>query len=133
MICRYMLDTNICIYVLKNTPIQIAGKFNSHDGEICISSVVLSELAYGIEKSAQQEKNRIRLNEFLACVVIVGYDEAAAYHYGDIRADLERKGTVIGGNDLMIAAHARSMGLVLVSNNTKEFERVDGLRLENWC
>ena len=127
-----MLDTNIVIHVIKHKPASVAETFNEHSGQMCISSITLAELWHGVEKSAHSAKNREVLEDFISRLEIISYDEKAAAHYGDIRADLERKGQVIGANDLFIAAHARCEGLVLVSNNLREFNRVDGLRTENW-
>lgn len=128
-----MLDTNICIYLIKNRPIELKKKFNEYEvGEICISSIVVSELYFGVEKSQMVEKNKRALALFLSSLNIVNYDEKCAIEYGKIRAELERKGQVIGSLDMLIAAHAKSMGITLVTNNTKEFDRVDGLVVENW-
>ena len=128
-----MLDTNICIYLIKNKPIEVKEKFNAYEvGEICISSITVSELYYGVYKSQMVEKNLRALALFLAPLNIVDYNEKASIEYGKIRATLESTGKVIGSLDMLIAAHAVSLGVILVSNNTKEFERVDGLRLENW-
>lgn len=130
---KFLLDTNICIYIIKKKPLQVLERFAQHRvGDIGISSVTLSELVHGVAKSARPEQNHRALEAFIVPLLIAPYDEAAAFHYGEIRADLERAGTPIGAMDLMIAAHARSLGLVLVSNNLREFERVQGLRLENW-
>ena len=106
--------------------------FNRHAGNMCISSITLSELLYGVEKSTQPARNMQQVKDFMARVELLHYDQKAATHYGQIRADLEKKGTVIGVNDLHIAGHARSAGLVLVTNNEKEFVRVEQLRIENW-
>lgn len=128
-----MLDTNICIYLIKNRPIELKKKFNEYEvGEICISSIVVSELYFGVEKSQMVEKNKRALALFLSSLNKVNYDEKCAIEYGKIRAELERKGQVIGSLDMLIAAHAKSMGITLVTNNTKEFDRVDGLVVENW-
>jgi len=128
-----MLDTNICIYLIKNRPIEVREKFNQYEvGEIAISSITVSELYYGVEKSQHVEKNRQALSLFLAPLNILTYDEKAAIVYGKIRATLQVKGTVIGALDMLIAAHAKSMGIVLVTNNTKEFIRVEDLDVENW-
>jgi len=129
---RFMLDTNIVIYVIKRRPEELLATFNNHAGHICISSITLAELIHGVEKSSFPEKNRRDVEDFVSRLDVLNYDDSAAAHYGDIRADLERKGTVIGVNDLHIAGHARSQGLILVTNNPKEFERVDGLRITNW-
>jgi tRNA(fMet)-specific endonuclease VapC len=128
-----MLDTNICIYLIKNKPIEVKEKFNAYEvGEICISSITVSELYYGVHKSKMVDKNLQALALFLAPLNIVDYNEKASLEYGKIRAALESKGSVIGSLDMLISAHALSLGVVLVTNNTKEFERVEGLRLDNW-
>jgi tRNA(fMet)-specific endonuclease VapC len=129
---KYMLDTNIAIYVIKRRPIDILDRFNRHAGHMCISSITLAELMHGVEKSTQQNQNLLQLEDFSSRLTVLEYGQNAATHYGDIRANLERKGTPIGVNDLHIAGHARSEGFVLVTNNEKEFNRVPGLRIENW-
>ena len=129
---RYMLDTNIVIYVIKRRPVELLEVFNSNVGQMCISSITLAELLHGVEKSEKQEQNLFKVEDFVSRLEILNYGDKAAAHYGDIRADLERKGTTIGVNDLHIAGHARSEGLMLVTNNTREFERVEALRLINW-
>ncbi|OHC75303.1 MAG: plasmid maintenance protein [Rhodospirillales bacterium RIFCSPLOWO2_12_FULL_58_28] len=129
---RYMLDTNICIYAIKNRPLQVRDIFNEHLGRLCMSSVSLAELFYGAEKSARPEHNLDIIESFAARLAVLPFEEKAAAHYGQIRSTLERKGVPIGPYDLMIAGHARCEGLILVTHNTKEFERVEGLRLENW-
>ena len=129
---RYMLDTNICIYTIKNNPAAVREKFQQHQNHLCISSIVLSELLYGAEKSSQPEKSLALIEGMAARLEVLSFDEHAAAHAAEICADLARKGTPIGHYDVLIAGHARSHGLVLVSNNLREFERVDGLRLENW-
>ena len=129
---QYMLDTNIAIYVIKRRPIKALAIFNAHAGRMCISAITYGELLHGVEKSQHTTKNLDNVEDFVSRLQILEYGPKASAHYGNIRADLERKGWVIGVNDLHIAGHARSEGLVLVSNNLKEFERVDGLRLENW-
>ncbi|EGU31296.1 PIN domain protein [Vibrio ichthyoenteri ATCC 700023] len=129
---RFMLDTNICIYVIKRKPIEALQAFNIHAGQMCISSITLAELLHGASKSARPEHNMLQIEDFVSRLEILNYSSKAASHYGDIRADLEKKGTPIGVNDLHIAGHARSEGLVLVTNNEKEFIRVDALRIENW-
>jgi len=127
-----MLDTNIVIYVIKRKPKQALEIFNLHAGQMCISSITLAEMLHGAEKSEMPDQNLRRIEDFTSRLQVLDYGNKAAAHYGDIRADLERKGTPIGVNDLHIAGHARSEGLVLVTNNLKEFERVDALRLDNW-
>lgn len=129
---KYMLDTNIAIYVIKNRPINALANFNRHAGQMCISAITLAELLHGSEKSAKPEHNLRQVEDFVSRLETLDYGSKAAAHYGDIRADLERKGTPIGVNDLHIAGHARSEGLTLVTNNLREFERVEGLRLDNW-
>ena len=129
---KYMLDTNIAIYLIKRRPLGILDTFNRHAGQMCISSITFAELIHGVEKSAQPEHNLQQVEDFASRLDILEYGKKAAEHYGDIRADLERRGTPIGVNDLHIAGHARSEGLVIVTNNLREFERVTGLRVENW-
>ncbi len=129
---KYMLDTNIAIYVIKRRPLEALETFNLHAGQLCISSITLAELLHGAEKSAKPEHNLRQVEDFVSRLEVLPYGSNAAAHYGDIRADLERKEIPIGVNDLHIAGHARSMGFMLVSNNLHEFERVDSLRLDNW-
>ncbi|WP_420812973.1 type II toxin-antitoxin system tRNA(fMet)-specific endonuclease VapC [Nitrincola schmidtii] len=129
---KYMLDTNIVIYVIKNRPIEVLNTFNRYGGQMCISAITLAELMHGVEKSTQPEHNLRQVEDFISRLDILEYDIKAASHYGDIRANLEKQGKPIGVNDLHIAGHARSESLILVTNNLKEFERVSGLRLENW-
>ncbi len=130
---KYMLDTNIVIYVIKRRPAALLDIFNEHVGHMCISSITLAELLHGAEKSERQEHNMNQVEDFISRLEVLTYDEKSAAHYGNIRADLERKGKTIGVNDLHIAGHARSEGLILVTNNEKEFNRVAGLRIENWA
>lgn len=132
MTLKFMLDTNIAIYVIKHRPLELLDVFNSNSGRMCISAVTLAELLHGVEKSERPERNRAAMEDFVARLDVLPYGGKAAAHYGEIRAGLERKGTPIGVNDLHIAAHARSEGLTLVTNNMREFARVDGLRLVNW-
>jgi len=130
---KYMLDTNICIYLVKKKPPQVLEKFLALNlSEICISSITFAELEFGACKSNNPTKNRMALKIFLAGIKILPFDEKAATEYGDIRATLEKHGTPIGANDLLIAAHARSLKLTLVTNNLREFERVENLKVENW-
>ena len=129
---KYMLDTNIAIYVIKRRPPEILATFNRHAGQLCISSITLAELIHGVEKSAKPDHNLRQVEDFSSRLAVLEYGNKASAHYGNIRAVLERKGTPIGVNDLHIAGHARSEGVTLVTNNMKEFERVEGLRLENW-
>ena len=129
---KYMLDTNIAIYVIKRRPLEALATFNQHAGQLCISSITLAELMHGVEKSAKPDHNLRQVEDFTSRLTVLEYGNKAASHYGDIRAVLERKGAPVGVNDLHIAGHARSKGLTLVMNNLKEFERVEALRLENW-
>ena len=129
---KYMLDTKIAIYVIKIRPMKVLETFNRNVERMCISSITLAELIHGVEKSAKPEHNLQQVEDFVSRLTVLEYGNKAAAHYGDMRAVLERKGTPIGVNDLYIAGHARSEGLTLVTNNFKEFERVAGLRLENW-
>ena len=129
---KFMLDTNIVLYVIKRRPASALRIFNRNIGGLCISSITLAELMYGVEKSAKPEQNSRQVQDFVSRLTVLEYGERAAGHYGDIRSNLERSGKILGGNDLHIAAHARSEGLALVTNNLKEFDRVEGLRVENW-
>lgn len=131
---RYMLDTNICIYTIRHKPEQVFLKLQEHDpSEICISSVTYAELVHGVEKSQSIEKNRVALALLLAGIEIMDFDSYAAESYGKIRADLEKAGKPIGPLDMLIAGHAKSLGCTVVTNNTREFMRVNGLQLENWA
>jgi tRNA(fMet)-specific endonuclease VapC len=130
---KYMLDTNIVIHVIKRRPVELLEVFNRHVGQMCISFITLAELMHGVEKSAMPDHNLRQVEDFITRLEVLEYGGKAAAHYGEIRADLERKGTPIGVNDLHIAGHARSEGLTLVSNNLSKFERVDALRLVNWA
>ena len=130
---RYMLDTNICIYAIKHKPESVFKHLQELEPvDVCISSVTYAELVHGVEKSAAIEKNRVALALLLANIEIMDFDSLAAESYGKIRADLEKIGTPIGPLDMMIAGHAKSLGYVVVTNNTKEFRRIKGLKLENW-
>ena len=129
---KYMLDTNICIFTIKNRPQQVRDAFNRSHDRLCISSVCLMELIYGAEKSASPEKNLSVVQGFSARLEVLPYDELAASHTGQLRAELARSGTPIGPYDQLIAGHARSRGLIIVTNNRREFDRVPGLRVEDW-
>ncbi|CDM61911.1 MULTISPECIES: type II toxin-antitoxin system tRNA(fMet)-specific endonuclease VapC [Rhizobium] len=129
---KYMLDTNICIFTVKSRPPQVREAFNRHHGQLCISSVTLMELVYGAEKSANPERNLSVVEGFAARLEVLAYDQMAASHTGQLRAELARGGTPIGPYDQLIAGHARSRGLILVTNNRREFDRVPGLRVEDW-
>lgn len=129
-----MLDTNICIYIIKKKPVKVFQAFQLlNKGDVCISSITFAELQYGIYKSQHQVRNRIALVRFLAPIEILPFSTKAAASYGEIRADLENRGQLVGPYDLLIAAHARSENLILVTNNTKEFSRIPKLQLQNWA
>lgn len=131
---KYMLDTNICIYAIKHKPETVIKNFLQHDpDEICISSITYAELMHGVEKSQAIERNKMALSLFLSPITIKEFTVTAAEEYGKIRATLEKKGTPIGPMDMLIAAHAKSEDLIIVTNNTKEFNRVNNLQIENWA
>lgn len=130
---KLMLDTNICIAIIKRKPAKALEQFKAHQvGDIGISSVTLAELRYGVAKSQHRAKNQVALEEFLLPLEIAPFDDAATLAYGELRADLEKQGKPIGPLDMMIAAHALSLGVTLVTNNLREFFRVDGLSVVNW-
>jgi tRNA(fMet)-specific endonuclease VapC len=130
---EYLLDTNICIYIIKKKPAEVFEKFkNLTIGDVGISSITLAELQYGIEKSSNSEKNRDALEKFLTPIEIIDYGYEATVEYGKIRAELEKKGVPIGPLDMLIVFHAKSLDVILVTNNVREFERIAGLRIENW-
>jgi tRNA(fMet)-specific endonuclease VapC len=129
---KWMLDTNICIFTIKNKPQAVRQAFNQRAGQLCVSTVTAMELIYGAEKSSMPSRNLPEVEGFLARLDVLDYDRAAAANTGQLRSELARAGTPVGPYDAMIAGHARSQGLVLVTNNTREFSRVDGLRLEDW-
>ena len=130
----FMLDTNICIYAIKNRPETVLQHLKEHlQDELCISAITLAELSHGVEKSAYPEKNAAALMQFLSILEVLPFDDLAAVEYGKICAALQRRGTPIGTMDMLIAGHARAEGAILVTNNTREFERVGGLTLENWA
>lgn len=131
---KYMLDTNICIYIIKKKPVKVLETLKSKNiGDACISAITLAELEYGVAKSAQKERNKIALISFLAPLEILPFTGNAAVTFGEIRAALEKKGNVIGAYDLLIAAHALSENLILVTNNTSEFSRIPDLPIQNWA
>ena len=130
---KYLLDTNIVIDVLKRRPVEVLAVFNTNASRMAISSITLSELIYGAEKSLNVNRNLEAIEEFVSHLDVLPYDAKASQHYGQIKATLERKGEIIGENEIHIAAHAISQGLILVSNNLKEFNRVPNLALENWA
>lgn len=129
---RYLLDTNLCIRVLRDRPSGLRERFNASSDALCISTIVLTELLHGALKSARPDHNRGEVERFAAKLEVLDFDAAAADHTADIRATLERAGQPIGGYDLLIAGHARSRGLIVVTGNLAEFQRVDGLRCEDW-
>ena len=129
---QYMLDTNICIYVMKNHPMRLRERFNRLAEQLCISSITLGELFYGAEKSSRRDENLEAIAQFTARLEVRPFPAEAAPHYGQIRAELERTGRPIGGNDLLIGAHARAEGFIIVTNNARAFRRLPGLRVENW-
>lgn len=130
----YMLDTNICIYAIKNKPEQVLEKLKQNlSNGICISAITLAELQHGVEKSMNPEKNSMALLQFLSILDILPFDDLAAVEYGKICAYLQKRGTPIGTMDMLIAAHAKTENLIIVTNNVREFERVPNLKIENWA
>lgn len=129
---QYMLDTNICTYVIKNYPEKLRGRFNRLAEQLCISSITLGELYYGAEKSARRLENLQVIEHFGARLEVLPFQAKAAAHYGQIRAELERIGKPAGLHDMLIGAHARAEGLIVVTNNAREFRRLPGVRVENW-
>ena len=131
---NYLIDTNICIYIMNKRPSKVIIKFKEFEvGEIGISSITVSELQYGVSKSINRKKNQLRLDAFLAPFEILPYDESAAIRYGDIRIQLEKQGQPVGPLDLLIAAHALSLKLTIITNNEKEFTRIKSLKVQNWA
>ena len=131
---RYMLDTDIASYIMKGTEPKVLRQLQRVPvGDVSISAITQSELMYGIEISPNAVRDKARIEVFLRHIQVLDYPSEAALHYGQIRADLKDRGTMIGANDLLIAAHARCLGIVLVTNNTCEFKRVPELKIENWC
>jgi tRNA(fMet)-specific endonuclease VapC len=130
---KYMLDTNICIYLIKKQPPKVLKRFKSHTvGDIGISSVTLAELRYGVSKSQYIEKNQQALDEFILPLEIADFDEKTAQEYGTIRAELERAGKPVGSMDMLIGVHAYALGATLVTNNTKEFKQIKNLKIVDW-
>ena len=130
---RFMLDTNICIYIIKKKPISVINHLQTFEiSEIGISAITLSELEYGVYKSTQPDKNKLALMSFLAPIEIMPFNTNAAKEYGEIRATLEKYGTPIGPLDNLIAAHAKALNCTLVTNNENEFKRIKNLSIENW-
>lgn len=129
-----MLNTNICIYAIKHKPENVIEELSKHDSsDVCVSSVTYAELVHGVEKSAAVEKNKLALLMLLANIEILDFDVSAADCYGMIRASLEKKGIPIGPLDMMIAGHAMSLDLIVVTNNVREFQRIPNLKIENWA
>lgn len=129
---KFMLDTHICIYTIKNKPESLRPIFNAHDGQMCVSRITHMELVCGAERSAAPAKNLAVVESFLARLDVLDFDQAASEQAAQIRAELGKKGAPIGPYDALIAGHARSLGLTVVTNNTREFERVAGLRIVDW-
>ena len=129
---QYMLDTNICIYVIKNYPPKLRERFNRLAEQLSISSITLGELHYGAEKSARRAENLTAMEHFVARLDVLPFGDKAAAHYGQVRAELERAGTPCGPHDMQIGGHARSEGLIVVTNNLREFGRMPGVRAESW-
>ena len=129
---KYMLDTNIIIYTMKNRPAEVKQSFKQHSGLMCISAITLGELVFGAEHSKQVERNLADIAELTARIDVLSFSNKAAYHFGQIRAELYKTGKPIGPYDMMIAGHARASGLILVTNSLKEFARIPGLIVENW-
>lgn len=129
---EFMLDTDICVYVMTNRYPTLKGKFDRVADAVCISSVTLGELWFGVENSMRREVNAKALEAFAGRLDVLAFSREAAAHYGRIRADFKRAGTPVGFHDMMIGAHARSKGLTLVTNNRREFDRIPGLQVENW-
>ena len=133
MATRYLLDTNICIYIAKHNPLSVRERFAQHSAnELAMSVITLGELRFGAEKSQAREQAVAVINDLASLMNIAELSDEVAEHYGEIRAALQKTGQIIGNNDLWLAAHARSHGWILVTNNEKEFLRVDGLQVENW-
>ena len=130
---KYMLDTNMCIYIIKRKPQGVVERFlRTEISQIGVSSITLSELMYGVSKSSKPEQNQMALTQFMAPLEILPYGDDAAQYYGGIRAYLEKQGTPIGSLDMLIAAHALSASCTLITNNEKEFIRIPNLKIENW-
>ena len=129
----YLLDTNICIYCIKKKPVSVLRQLNlKRKLDICVSSITAAELEFGVEKSKYPERNRIALIGFLSVFRSLPFDDRDAQEYGKTRAKLSRDGNIIGPLDILIGSQAKSKNLILVTNNVKEFERIDGLEIENW-
>jgi tRNA(fMet)-specific endonuclease VapC len=129
---QYMLDTNICIYVIKNYPPKLRERFNLLAEQLCMSGITLAELRYGAEKSSRRLENLQAIEQFSGRLEVLPFPAKAAAHFGQIRADVERLGKPVGPLDMLIGAHARAEGLIVVTNNAREFQRLPGVRVENW-
>lgn len=130
---KYMLDTDICSYIMRERPIQVLKRFDTLKmDQFCLSIISYAEFVYGIQRSVNPEKHQSVVDQFITHVDLLPWDRSAAEHYGQIRVDLEAQGKTIGNMDMMIAAHSRSQGMVLVTNNEKHFQRVSDLNIENW-
>ena len=129
---RYMLDTNLCIHVMRNPDSPVRDRFKAHTGELCISMITLHELIHGADKSQRPEFQRELTMDLVSRLEVLNFDAEAANHSGNIHATLAKAGAIIGAYDMLIAGHARSLGLTIVTNNSREFSRVDGLRCEDW-
>jgi tRNA(fMet)-specific endonuclease VapC len=129
---EFMLDTNICIYVMNGRLPELSGRFSERSRQLCISTMTLAELYYGAEKSARRAANLAVIEQFVTRLAVLPFSASAAAHFGQIRAHLERSGRLASSPDILIGAHARSEGLILVTNNRREFDRMPGLRVENW-
>jgi len=132
-VLKYMLDTNIVIYAIKKRPDQVRMIFNQYEGQMCISTITLGELVFGAEHSQQVERNLADIEGMVSRLDVLPFNCKAAYHFGRIRAELYSTGQPMGPYDMMIAGHARASGLILATNNEKEFARIPGLQLENWA
>ena len=128
----YMLDTNICIYVINERDVALLDKFVLNAGVVCISSITYAELAYGVWHSKRVSQNELELAMFVKDLAVLAFDQVAGDHYGEVRATLAKRGELIGANDLLIAGHARSVDATLVTNNEREFRRIPRLSVENW-
>ncbi len=129
---RYMLDTNLCIHVMRRPDSPVAAKFKANSGALCISTVTLHELLHGVERSARPDYQRTLTENLVSRLAVLEFDDNAAHHSGNIHATLAKVGQLIGSYDMLIAGHARSLGLIVITNNLGEFTRVDGLRCEDW-
>ena len=131
---RYMLDTDTCSYIMRRSPDAVIKRLAKVPvSDVCVSVISKSELMFGVEVSPKRRQDEAALTSFLRYVEVLDFPDEAASHYAKIRAELKARGTMIGANDLFIAAHARSLGLMLITNNTREFKQVRGLSIDNWA